>query len=67
MAKKSPDKAKPRKRRSKKLRPPLTLRLKNERYQPTKAELEEDMSIDASPIEIARAVLRPVRIEHEAE
>ena len=31
-------------------------------YQPSKAELEEDVSIDATPDELAEAVLRPVRM-----
>ena len=33
-------------------------------YQPSKAELEEDMSIDASPEELAQAVLQPVTIKY---
>ena len=40
-----------------------TVRLRPASYQPTKAEIEEDMSIDATPDELARAVFRPVNIE----
>ena len=39
------------------------VRLKRSGYQPSKAELEEDVSIDAMPEAVARAVLTPVRIE----
>ena len=38
------------------------LNLVDPSYQPSKAELEEDVSVDASPEEIARAVLRPTQI-----
>ena len=31
-------------------------------YQPKKAELEEPVKIDATPDELAEAVLRPVKI-----
>ena len=44
-----------------------TVRLKRSSYQPTKAELEEDVSIDATPEAVARAVLTPVRIEFDDE
>ena len=43
------------------------VRLKRSGHQPTKAEMEEDVSIDATPEELARAVLTPVRIEYEDE
>lgn len=43
------------------------LKVKPRRYQPTKAELEEDMSIDATPDELAAAVLRPVKIVEDAD
>ena len=43
------------------------VRLKRSGYQPTKAEMEEDVSIDATPEELARAVLTPVRIEYEED
>lgn len=51
----------------------LTVELLPERYSPTKAELEEDVSIDASPFDVARALTRPVRVveksvrKHRAE
>ena len=32
------------------------------RYQPTKAEMEEDVSIDASPEAVARAVMGDVEV-----
>ena len=42
-----------------------TVRLKSNRYQPSKAELNEEIQIDATPEELARAVLRDVNIERE--
>ena len=36
-------------------------------YQPKKAEKEEDMSVDASPEELLRAVMRPVNIKRIGE
>lgn len=33
-------------------------------YQPSKAELDEDMRIDASPEEAARRLVEPVDIRH---
>ena len=39
-----------------------TVRVKPRSYQPTKAELEADVGIDATSDELAEAVLRPVRI-----
>ena len=44
-----------------------TVRLKRSGHQPTKAEMEEDIGIDATPEELARAVLTPVNIEYEDE
>ena len=38
------------------------VRVKPSRYQPSKAELEEPVRIDATPDELAAAVLRPVRM-----
>ena len=38
------------------------LNLTHSSYQPSKAELEEDVSVDASPEDVARAVLRDVQI-----
>ena len=37
--------------------------LRPARYQPTKAELEEDMSIDARPDELAKSAFRSVTIK----
>ena len=42
---------------------PLAVRLRPASYQPTKAELEENMSIDATPEELARVAFRPVTIK----
>ena len=39
-----------------------TVRVKPHDYQPHKAELEETVKIEATPEELARAVLRPVNI-----
>ena len=44
-----------------------TVRPKRSGYQPTKAEMERDVSIDATPEAVARAVLTPVKIEYEKE
>lgn len=41
------------------------VRLKRSGHQPTKTEMEEDVSIDATPEAVARAVLTRVRIEYE--
>ena len=38
------------------------VRVKPHVHQPKKAEMEEPVKIDATPDELARAVLRPVRI-----
>ena len=43
------------------------VRLKRSGYQPTKAEMEEDISIGAAPEDVARAILTQVRIKHEDE
>ena len=40
------------------------VKLMHSSYQPSKAELEEDVSIDASPEEIARAVGRQVEVRY---
>ena len=44
-----------------------TVRLKRSGHQPTKVEMEEDVSIDTTPEALARAVLTPVDIEYEDE
>ena len=41
-----------------------TVKLKHPSYQPSKAELEEDMSIDASPEQLARALGRQVEVRY---
>ena len=43
--------------------PKPVVRLRPAKYQPTKAELEEDMSIDATPKELAQVAFRPVTIK----
>lgn len=43
------------------------VRVKPHSYQPSKAELEADVSIDATPEQLARAVLRPVKIVEDPE
>lgn len=49
----------------KEVRQPRTLKLKHSSYQPSKAEVEEEFSIEASPEEIARAMLSPTKIVYE--
>ena len=41
------------------------LLLPHSSYRPTKAELEEELSFDCTPEELARRVLQPVRIIRE--
>ena len=41
------------------------VRLKPSSYQPSKAEMEEDIGIDTTPENLLRAVVREVRIEHD--
>ena len=36
-------------------------------YQPKKAEKEDDMSVNTSPEDLIRAVMRPVNIKHIGE
>ena len=38
------------------------VRVKPHTYQPNKADLEAPMKIDATPDELARAALRPVKV-----
>ena len=33
-------------------------------YQPTRAEMEEDVSIKATPQQLARAAIQPVEVAH---
>lgn len=46
-------------------KPVPVVRLKSNRYQPTKAELEEEISIPTTPKRLAKAVVRDVKIIHE--
>ena len=46
-------------------RPPLTVKVKSYTYQPSKAELNADVSLQATPEQLARAVLRDVTIKSE--
>lgn len=50
---------------TKREKPIVTIRYGS--YYPTRKELEEDVSIDATPEELADAVLRPVRIERDSK
>ena len=43
-------------------KPKPTVRVKPHSYQPSKAELEEPIKIDATPEQLARAVLQPVKV-----
>ena len=43
------------------------VRIKPGSYYPIKEELEEDVSIDTPPEELAAAVLRPVRIVRDSK
>ena len=43
------------------------VRLKPSSYQPSTAEMEEDIGIDATPQDVLRAVVRDVRIEIDEE
>lgn len=42
-----------------------TVRIKPSNYQPSKAELEEDMSIETTPEELCRVALQPVNIRYK--
>lgn len=65
--------AKRARKRKPKVRPPAdlpepaTVRLKPASYQPSKAELDEPVKIDATPEQLARAVLRPVKIVRDPD
>ena len=60
-------KPKTRRKPNKELETPREIRLKDSRYQPSKAELEADVSIDTTAHKLALAVLRPVRIIEDTE
>ncbi|MDE0334104.1 MAG: hypothetical protein OXI64_04030 [Defluviicoccus sp.] len=53
--------------RKKRLTPPRTVRVKPHSYQPKKAELEEEFTIDATPDELATAILQPVKIVEDSD
>ena len=42
--------------------PRLEVHVKPTTYQPSKAELEEPVRIDATPDELARAVMQPITV-----
>ena len=60
-------KPKPKPKPNKELETPREIHLKDSRYQPSKAELEADVSIDTTAHQLALAVLRPVRIIEDTE
>ncbi len=39
-----------------------TVRVKSHTHQPSKAELDEPVKVDATPDELAMAVLRPIKM-----
>ena len=43
---------------------PREVELLHPSYQPSKAELEEDLRIDATPEELIRAVVQPVKVRY---
>lgn len=43
---------------------PKDIVLKHPKYQPTKAELEEDLRVDTTFEELADVVVKPVRIQY---
>ena len=43
------------------------VRVRPATYQPSKAELEEDMSIDTTPEELARIALQPMAVKTVGE
>ena len=49
--------------REKPLEPPV-LELVHPSYQPSKAELEENLRVDATPEELVQAVVRPVKVRY---
>jgi len=51
--------------KSNRSRPRPVVVLKPERYQPTKAELEEDVSIPTTPERLAKIVGRKVKVRRE--
>ena len=45
-------------------KPKPDLWIRHTSYQPKKTEKEENMSVNASPEELLKAVMRPVNIKH---
>ena len=43
---------------------PPVLEVLHPSYQPSKAELEEDLRVDVTPEELVRAVMRPVKMRY---
>ena len=56
--------AKPEKKERRPLRKPI-VRVKPSAYQPSKAELEEDVSVKATPRQLAEAVLATVEVRED--
>lgn len=50
-----------------KIGPRRTVRVKPHSYQPKKAEMEEEFTIDATPEELATAILQPVKIVEDSD
>ncbi len=48
-----------------KKQPKRTVRLKDSQYRPTAKEMREDITIDATPRQILRALMQPVKVEVE--
>ncbi len=48
-------------------KPKPVVRIKPSEYQPNKAELEEDVRIDATPDELAETILRPAKIVEDPD
>ena len=48
--------------RRQELEPRPVVRVRPNGYQPSKAEMEEEFTIDASPEELIRAAFRPARV-----
>ena len=46
---------------------PREVRVKPHSYQPSKAELEEPVKINATPEELARRALRPMKVIEDPE
>ena len=60
-------KQKPKARPPADLPAPVTVRIKPNSYQPRKAEMYDLVKIDATPEQLARAVLRPVKIVEDSD